>query len=396
MQQTKQRIRKDILEIHKPSAMISVQYLQPSKGKKKGFVHYSITPFEHDAMNFLCYQAREQIYKTDFATTPFSQNELFEFINNHEFTVDLKELSEFTEKYEDKWGRTSLSNILSSLQGIRVKVGLFKQDRVLGDVHLFKSMSLIRNYTRALNCNTALFQLEPEILGGWIYKTKPYTKLFLKIQTLLKLSYSKILYENCKDYERLGYIEKPFVEWLKVLNFDSTLSNAHSPGTLKRSYLNKAVKEINMVTDINISNIKGIKRGGETVMRVEFTGQNCDLIDDIVLINSNVHYQRSYKKLQKLVAGGYSVINDDLWIGTDIKKNVNRYVAEERIDNWLKITSLLDKKEVFEMIAADLDDCDDTIVNIDNYRVVGAFSNDVFTKNPIETIEMLNELIIRM
>ena len=60
---------------------------------------------------------------------------------------------------------------------------------------------------------------------------------------------------------------------------------------------------------------------------------------------------------------------------------------------WLESTTVEDRNRVLERITATLDDCVDPIVIIENYLVKGLFSKDIFTKSPLETIELLNEVI---
>ena len=49
------KINKDLFEVHKPSGQIS------SKITKDGKLH-QLTPIQFDAMNFICYNAREQFH----------------------------------------------------------------------------------------------------------------------------------------------------------------------------------------------------------------------------------------------------------------------------------------------------------------------------------------------
>ena len=400
----KKNVRKDIFEVHKPSAMITAEYKTPiiKRGRIKGYEHYSLTPFQHDAMNYMCYKAREQINKTINVAEKImsfeSSEELFKFLEVQHFDLKLSELTLFSNKYTYKQDRTEVSNILDSLQAVHVKVGLFKQDKILGEIHSTKTMSLLRNYTRITNSNNVTFQLEPEILLGWIHKTKPFAKLYLKIQTLLKLSYSKILYEVCKDYEKQKIVNKPFHDWLKVLGFKETLTAAKTVSQLKQTYLNKAIKEINEKTDIFINDIYGKKKNGDVSMIVEFETQSCSLIenDEEESITSLPFYNKSKSKLDKLVKNGYNVVDEEMWIKTDIKKNEKRYDAEVRIDKWLKETDKDDRNDVYKILAELLDDCEDPMVIIEDYTIRGLFSKDNFTKNPTETIEKLNEIIVAM
>ena len=131
-------------------------------------------------------------------------------------------------------------------------------------------------------------------------------------------------------------------------------------------------------------------------MIVEFEKQPCAIIDDIntATIKDNKFYNKSKSKLDKLVKGGYKVIDMDMWIETDIRKNEQRYDAEIRIDTWLKETADNDKQMIYETIAQSIDDCEDPMVNIDDYLIRGLFSKDTFTKNPLETIELLNQTIL--
>jgi len=61
----KKLIRTDIFEVHKPSALISNIYKIPivKRGRIKGYEPYSLTPIQHDAMNYMCYEARSQLLK---------------------------------------------------------------------------------------------------------------------------------------------------------------------------------------------------------------------------------------------------------------------------------------------------------------------------------------------
>ena len=73
--------------------------------------HYNLTPVQHDAMNYMCYIAREQINKKiDVAKTIKSFNtedELFEFLEVQRFELNFKELAIFTDKYKQKQNKTA-------------------------------------------------------------------------------------------------------------------------------------------------------------------------------------------------------------------------------------------------------------------------------------------------
>ena len=191
-------------------------------------------------------------------------------------------------------------------------------------------------------------------------------------------------------------MNKPFQDWLKVLGFKKELTATKTVGQLTQSYLNKSIKEINECTDIKILSIKGKKEKGIVSMIVEFEKQPCAIIDDIdtTSIKDNKFYNKSKSKLDKLVKGGYKVIDTEMWIETDIKKNEKQYESEIRIDIWLKETSENDKQLIYENIAKSIEDCEDPIIVIEDYKILGLFSKYAFTKNPLETIELLNQTIL--
>jgi plasmid replication initiation protein len=347
----------------------------------------------------MCYKAREQINQRINVEKTFSdfktESELFEFHEIQHFEINLNELALFSDKYKNKQDKRELSNLLDSLQSVKVRVGIFKQDKNLGEIHAIKTMSLLRNYTKIRNSMKVTFQMEPEILLGWVHKTKPFSKMYLKIQTKLNLTYSKILYEICKDYENQKTVTRPFEEWLKVLGFSNDLFATKTVSQLKQAYLNKAVNEINEHTDIFIKLITGKKTKGEVSMTVDFEKQSCALIENNTDENVTKHkfYSKSESKLNALVKNGYKVFDTELWIKADIKKNESKYESENRIDIWLQETDEEDKKEIYQLLAEMIDGCDDPMVIIDNYVIKGIFTKDSFTTNASETIELLNSVI---
>jgi hypothetical protein len=189
-------------------------------------------------------------------------------------------------------------------------------------------------------------------------------------------------------------VKKPFNDWVKVLGFKNDLSGVKTVSQFKQTYLNKAIKEINNNTDIKITEISSTKENNITYMIVEFESQPCLLIENTnVSIMDNKYYNKSKTKLDKLVKGGYKVIDEEMWIETDIKKNKDKYDAEFEIDEWLKDTDAKLRNDFFMEVASSLDDCEDPSIMIVDYRIVGCFSQESFTKNPLETMTLLNEVI---
>lgn len=394
--QSQSLIKKNLYEVHKPSGQISAKLM------KGGSLH-QLTPAQFDSINFMCYKSREQMHLKyggeqgirDILSPYKTEEELSNFLSNHEFELNLEELSTFIGGYKTVYNRHNLLAALDELKEITVKMGLFKKH----DLSVEHTFSLVRRYTKTGDSSTIKYKLEAEMMYGWLFTTKPFSKMYLTVQAQLKHTYSKILYENLKDYEKQGVVEKPLKLWNYILGFDPKIVKAASNvSTLKRDYLNKTIKDINNTTDIFIDSIEGKVVDGEKFMTVTFHIQDCDLVMTANESNasSSIFYSKSRLKLDTLIKNGYRVVDEEMWIETDIKKNSNRYESEIRIDKWLNTTEIEDKNKVYECLASQLEDCDDPVITIEDYIIKGVFSKESFTKNASETIEMLNSVIISM
>lgn len=215
--------------------------------------------------------------------------------------------------------------------------------------------------------------------------------------------YSKALYEILKDYENIKNISINMDLLYGLLNVNINKPSNTAWSTFRVNILEKAITEINEKSDILVS-YEPIKekldgqRLQVTKIKFNIEKQPESRLQELGLIQESIQshkfYNKSKAKLETLVQNGYTVIDEEMWIETDIKKNEERYDAETRIDTWLKETSQQDKQMVYERLASSFDDCDDPMVVIDSYKIVGLFSKDSFTKNPIETIAMMNEAVV--
>jgi hypothetical protein len=59
----------------------------------------------------------------------------------------------------------------------------------------------------------------------------------------------------------------------------------------------------------------------------------------------------------------------------------------------LKNTPQDDRNKIYELLAKSMDDCDEQFITIDGYLIKGVFSNDAYTKNPMETIAVMNSFL---
>jgi len=417
MSNTKPKILTGIFEIHKPSALITMDVTRPIiKENKIVGSSKRLLPTQHDSMNFLCYQARKQIQSNhnfekiidEFKKESKEEGteKLMDFLQLQKFKLNIKDLISFMTNYQNTSDKKYLFEHLRNLNITQVEIGLFKQDKIMGEVYAKKTMSLLRNFTRIKNSNSFTYQLEPEILlNYWIDNPTPFTKLYLSIQTKLKLTYSKILYEICKDYEKLDELTKPFDDWLRALGFEEK-ENTKTPGRLKKFFLNKAIKEINRETDIFIDEIKGIKKDGKTSMTIYFHNQECDLIkqfkepelsiEEQIFLNKKKFIAR--QKLDKILNSEYGqkIKDEDKWIEADIKKFKEKYESMINLDEWqsdMAKKSVDFRREYYIQLGKYLDK---SMVGYDKtqYRLTDMFDpSTIYTYDPIQTFNTILEFV---
>lgn len=396
-----QLIRKDLYEVHKPSGQIS------AKLTKNGVLH-QLTPMQFDTINFMCYKSREQMHKkyngeegirTELANCE-TDDDAFNFLSNQEFEMDLDELTVFTNSYKDNKGKVVAA--IKELKEITVEMGMFKQH----DLSVEHSFSLLRRYSKAKHSNKLKYRLEPEIMYGWLFTTKPFSKMYLTVQAQLKQTYTKILYENLKDYEKQGVVEKPLKLWNYILGFDPEVTKAAaSVSTLKRDYLNKAVKEINATTDIFVDDIKGKKIDKEQFMTITFHKQSCEMIekepenettDEAVknkLIDSMLEAEIE-RRYQIAVNNGMKIKNEAAY-----KKTIRDSVSRKEIEHQFALNDFFDEftedqiKEYFEDLSEWYTKKEgglNIFLMYKDYKLVDAFTNNEITKTAEQTVEFFN------
>lgn len=398
--ETTPTIRKDLFEVHKPSGQIS------AKLTKNGVLH-QLTPVQFDTINFMCYKSREHFHKKYKGENGLkkeinkfkTQEAVDNFLSNHEFEMDLNDLTLFTNSYDDN--KPKLLKSIKELKEITVEMGLFKKH----DLSVEHTFSLLRRYSKTNNSSIIHYKLEPEILYGWLFTTKPYSKMYLTVQAQLKYTYTKILYENLKDYENQGTVSKPLKLWNYILGFDSSASKYVS--TLKRDYLNKAVKDINKTTDIFVDSIKSKKVDGEVHMIIDFHKQDCEIIDATPIdetsddnikekmIDSKIE-KEAIKRLETAKENGIVIKSDKAYI-----EKLKATISKEEIENQIMLDELIsDEFSSPEDFAEYLNEVSEwytkktkSKLNIylvyKNYKLLDAFTNKLITNDSIETVELL-------
>jgi plasmid replication initiation protein len=225
--------------------------------------------------------------------------------------------------------------------------------------------------------------------------------MFLDIQYSFSLKYSKLLYELLKDYEGINKITINYdllLGLLNVKNVDRYSKFSYFNGEILKPSMNEINEKSDILIDFEpIKEKPNDERMQVTKIKFTINKQSTQRLEALGLISqtaeNNKHYKKSKSKLDALVKNGYKVVDEEMWIETDIKKNSDRYDSEYRIDTWIKETDAEDKKEIYQLLATTLEGCDDPMVIIDNYKIIGVFSKDAYTRNPQETIEQLNSII---
>lgn len=381
-----------MMEIYKPSELSQILFVKNNNATDK-LDFAKITPVQIDLINCLYYYARESMIKNEIilsesGATPFT-------IPLHRFSNDLNKYKghEYNKIIDDL-------NAISDIKIVINSLGKNKDEEEMTITRFILEMSISKHKINTGKKSTTIL-LSNKLIQKFINVKKCFAKMFLKIQFSMTSKYSKLLYEILKDYENINEIVLDVDMVVMLLND----TNFKEWSIFRANVLDRAVKEINEKSDIKVS-YEAIKekvddqRKQVTKIKFiiqkqpEFRLQQLGLMEQT--IESHRFYHKSKTKLDALVKNGYQVIDEEMWIKTDINKNETKYEAETRIDAWLTNTEKEDKNRVFEYLATQLDDCDDPIVSIENYTVKGVFSKDVFTSNASETINLLNTIIEEM
>jgi len=411
------KIDKALLTVNKPSSQISTEY---SINKKP----HIITPFQFDAMNYICYQARERISKkyelTKKGNHPVNKSndlkirqietingafklddELFTTLRSELIEIDIGALSDFTEKYGNGQ-KNKLISAIEDLQSVQIKVGYIteKQDDLMIAKDYFNMLSRVR-----LNSNKKVFQifLEPELIIGWVFNATPHTQLKIKTVAKLKSITSKKLYELLVDYAFKKYNEATkdrtySVEFNKLKGILNIPNNTASKvaSQLKKNYLMKAIEDINNNTDMTITSNTHIKQKGVVTIVFDFNfsediNEALSIEDQILQNNLNL---KSRIKLKKFIKTGYEVKDEEAWIKTDTKKNEELYTAQYRLDDYLNELDELSQEERRDVLSdlAVFINANDPIVLINKNYLIEDLSGNPLTSSAIETREVIMKL----
>ena len=387
----------NLKEVFVPSSQIVPKY-------DVGGKQMMITPFQHDAMNFICFEAQRQIstkYKLTetkeisrsddlkieqikkFVTID-SEQDVYNFLRNQIITIELDELISFTQKYKSH-NRTEMSKALEKLQDIKVTVNQLRPDSLSKKVEKSR-FPLITRITRITNSKKIEVRLEHELLLGWIFEAIPFNKMILKMQTYLTTMYTKTLYAILSDNAYRKTYETDF-ESLKTILF----IDAPNFSKLKGNYLNKSIKEINEKTDITINNISSVKSKGITTITFDFIKEEMESIElsveDQILMNKATHHYDILPQFRK------EKIKDKVaYIDSIYKKDYDKLKDELIIDNFIKdnIFRTNDQPQTLALINKN----EDYFSINDKYQIMNLDTNNQHTSNATETIKFIEKLIV--
>ncbi len=369
----------------KPSELCQVLFFDESN---KGL---TVSPLQVDLINNFYYEIRKRIVM-DNIEIPSDGSTVFEF--------QLKEICDVLGKYNNSQ-YTHLIEQLDSLGDIKMVINSLGKNKEIEELTITKFLQEIKiSKHKKTEIKKVKITMSNTLINTFLQTDRFFAKMFLMIQMKMSSKYSKLLYELLKDYEGIKKITFNYHTLLDLLNV--TNESQKKWMMFNQNILKKSIMEINEKSDIFIKStaIKE-KENGERlqVTKIKFfiEKQDDSKLKELGLIQESIKdnkfYNKSKSKLDKLVKGGYKVIDEEMWIGTDIKKNEKHYESEIRIDKWLKETSENDKNFIYETIAKYIDDCEDPMIVIEDYKILGLFSKYAFTKNPLETIELLNQTI---
>jgi len=390
----KMKINKKMMELNKPSELCQIVCMDKDKN-----LTGTLNTTQLDIMNMLLYLSRESIIKNNISDIdefykieiPLAQFNAVLNLNNHNV----------------------YNHIINSLA--ELKTQLFIVNALGKNKTLEKTItSFVHKITFTKHKNSkhkfVKLILDGDIISLLIHTKKLFSKMYLQIQFSMNSKYSKLLYEILKDYENIKQITIDLELLLALINVDISKKTNTRWSTFRTNILEKAIKEINDKSDIYVE-YTSIKekpsindRLQVTKIKFSMSKQSDVRLGELGLLNppensiiNNVFYNKSKDKLDRLTKVGYVIhTSEDGWIEQDIKKYKTQYESEIRIDTWLKETSIEDRNKIYFELIHHIDDCDDPVVTIEDYKLIGVFSKFVFTRNPSETIKLLNETILSM
>jgi plasmid replication initiation protein len=356
------------------------------------FAYFNAT--EIDLINYILYKSREHVITNKIDLTD-AQDLILD--------LNLKEITLLFKKYQN-YDYVEIIDYFRNLRYKEIVINALGKNKSCDTTYTSFLHKVTVSKHRDKELKNIKLQIDGEIVKMMLNVTKYYSKMHLSIQYSMKSKYSKLLYELLKDYEAIKQLTLDYDLLCGMLNIKNLTRYTHF-SYMNGEILKPTVEEINEKSDIYIS-FEPIKERlpGQRLQVTKFkffiTKQPESRLQELGLIQptiiENKYYVKSKTKLDNLIKNGYKVIDQEKWIETDIKKNEEKYESENRIDTWLQETSQDDKNNIFEITARFLD-AEDASVFIDkDYLIRNIFTKEILTRNALETITKLNEVLVTM
>ena len=157
-----------------------------------------------------------------------------------------------------------LKESLQKLQTTTIEGDLFSDS---GELECWGSLVLLSDI-RINYKNRTLFYEFPSRLAQQLYNPDVYASINLSIQGAFNSKYALALYENCSRYRGIGATGEIELATLKKLL--GVMGKSYDDYKIfRRAIINPAIKEVNKISDINITNVVTVKEG-RSIKRLKF------------------------------------------------------------------------------------------------------------------------------
>lgn len=380
------------MEIHKPSVLTQVVF---TKQVKKNIELYEMNSIQIDLVNVILYQLWQMIRlnKINFNLDEDSN------IASTFMELNLKDITTFIGKYNRNQYKDFMYQ-LEELSNIKMVVNSLNKNkdeemritRFIGDIV----------YSKKNGKKTIKVAISNYIAQRYMNNKSYFSKMFLKIQFSLKSKYSKLLYELMKDYEGISKtIELESI--YDLLNV--TEQKQRNWSIFRANILDKSIKEINTMTDIEVSytTIKTIPNEGRlqvTALTFNSISQNLDRLVDLKIeqpIEEQIKFNK--KKAIALIRLEQSkkfteINNEEAWLKKTIESITDEFIEQQDLIEEAK--EKLDEldSEMLKIFGKLLMDEYKDVVTIKDYKLQFVFdeSKSPITNTAKETYDILLEL----
>lgn len=410
----KQNVNTDAMEINKPSALTQAIFYNDESMTSLA----CLTGLQLDMFNSIFYKGREIHVTSEKVLDGINQLEEVQEIK--EFMSIVFDVAEFTEMFGKytHGNYDALERQLRDFSNMRVVVNALNKHanfkttftRLIHKIEISRNKGDKRKKLRIV--------LDGDMSKMLLDVKRFFTKFFLKIQFSLVSKFSKILYELTKDYQNLGAKTISVDMLMKILNVAEKDGKFPQWGLFNQNILKKAIEEINKKTDIFLvatpikeKNLN--ERLRVTKVRFSIRKQPDSRLRELgLLLPENpavdeklsgleltlieIAFDKSRARLANLMSKQkYKVFDKNKWVATDVERNGDEYICQEKIDIWSKGCT----KKGRSMVLAELAQAnklklgnDPTVIIDETYRLIGIFSKKPITHNAVDTFELISNM----